>query len=66
MRQYTLSRKPLQDRGSKAYHYIWAAEYICLKRGWTQIANKHRLVLSTQAVRDAVLKVLDKIGIPKS
>ena len=65
--QIKQSRRPLQDRGSQPNHYRWAAEHVCLELGWTEIANRHgkeyRQFVSPQAVRDAVLKVLDKIGI---
>ena len=60
------SRKPLQDRGSQSDHYRWAAEHVCLGWGWTEIAKKHRRSLYTQAIRDAVLKVLEKVGIPRN
>jgi hypothetical protein len=64
------SRRPLQHRGSQSDHYRWAAECVCLKLGWTEIADrharKHQQFVTPQAVRDAVLKVLEKIGIRES
>jgi hypothetical protein len=46
-------------------HYLWAAEHICLKRGWTQIAEKNDLGINISGVRDAVHKVLDDIQLPR-
>ena len=68
--QIKQSRRPLQERGSQSNHYRWAAEHVCLELGWTEIANRHekkyRQFVSPQAVRDAVLKVMEKIGTRES
>ncbi len=53
----------LPDRGSRASHYRWAAERVCLGRKWNDIAKKHPVHISWQAVRSAVQPILTKIGI---
>jgi hypothetical protein len=52
-------------RYHKPDHYRWAAEYVCLKRGWTEIAKTNQLGIYIQGVTQAVNKVLDDIGIPR-
>ena len=66
IRKYKLSRKPLQDRGSQAAHYRWAAEHVCLKWKWGKIARKNGTHVTWQAVGKAVRPILTKIGIPES
>jgi hypothetical protein len=53
----------LKDRGSQSSHYRWAAERVCLRWGWSQIAEENRVPVSWQAVRQAVLPILARIGI---
>jgi hypothetical protein len=72
IRQCKISRKPLQQRRPRpghyhqTDHYRWAVERVCLKRGWTEIANENQLGINTQGIREAVLKVLKCVGIPGS
>jgi hypothetical protein len=59
----------LPDRGGRASHYRWAVERICLGWTWDHIADehaKHATTLSPTAVRQAVVPILDKVGLPKT
>jgi hypothetical protein len=56
----------LPDRGSRAPHYRWAAERVCLDRNWNEIANANPVRVSWQAVCKAVQPILAKIGIPRT
>ena len=56
----------LPDHGSRAPHYRWAAERVCLGRNWNEIANANPVRVSWQAVRKAVQPILAKIGIPRT
>jgi hypothetical protein len=53
----------LPDRGSRATHYHWAAERVCLGRKGKDIANHNPVHISWQAVRNGVQPILTKIGI---
>jgi hypothetical protein len=59
-----LRSRLLPDRGSQAAHYRWAAEYVCLKWKWTDIARENGTEVTWQAVSKAVRRILAKIGIP--
>lgn len=56
----------LPDRGSRAAHYRWAAERVCLGRKWNDIAKANPVHISWQAVRNAVQPILEKIGIAQT
>ena len=56
----------LPDRGSRASHYRWAAERVCLGLKWNDIAKANPIDVSWQAVRNAVQPILAKIGIPQT
>jgi hypothetical protein len=60
----TERRRFLSHRQSQNEHYEWAAERVCLLRGWSDIAKKHPVRVSWQAVRKAVLPILNRVGIP--
>jgi hypothetical protein len=55
----------LKNRGSQSAHYRWAVEHICLGWGWSHISRKDRSAVTWQAVRKAVLPILEQIGIPR-
>jgi hypothetical protein len=59
-----LRSRLLPDRGSRAAHYLWAVEYMCLGKKWSDIAKANPVHISWQAVRKAVEPILMKIGIP--
>jgi hypothetical protein len=54
----------LPGRGSTDAHYRWAAERICLDWRWFKIAEQNGVLVTWQAVRKAVLPLLERIGIP--
>lgn len=56
----------LPDRGSRATHYRWAAEHVCLGWKWSDVAKAQPVHISWQAVRNAVEPILAKIGIPQT
>jgi hypothetical protein len=51
-------------KDSRSRQYRWAAEYVCLKWGWSKIVAKNPVWVQWQAVREAVLPILEQIGIP--
>ena len=59
------SRKSvLKHRGSLPSHYQWAVEHICLAWSWSKISQENGTSVTYQAVRQAVLPILAKIGVP--
>jgi len=67
MRESQRPRKQLlPNRGSRAAHFRWAVEQVCLGWTWAKIADANDKWVSYQAVRQAVLPILKKIGIPKT
>ena len=54
----------LNHRFSLASHYRWAAEHVCLGRGFSEIARKAQPERTKQAIRQAVLPLLKRIAIP--
>jgi hypothetical protein len=52
----------LANRGSQGAHYRWAAEHVCLRWNWKRIADENAVPITWQAVRKAVLPILQKIG----
>ena len=55
----------LKDHGSQAAHYRWTARHVCLGWTWNHIAKNNGVIVTWQAIRKAVLPILDRIGIPR-
>lgn len=53
-----------RDPFSQECLYAWAAEHVCLSRQFSEITENVRPARTEQAVRQGVLKVLERIGIP--
>jgi hypothetical protein len=62
-------RRYLNHRFSHDSHYHWAVEHVCLGRRFSDIARETRnrklkATMTRQAIRNAVLPILERIGIP--
>jgi hypothetical protein len=52
-----------KDPMSQASHYTWAAEHVCLGLDFSAIALKSKPERTPQGIRQAVLPILERIGV---
>jgi len=59
-------KRVLRNHGALDAHYRWAVERTCLGWPYEKSAKANSVAVSPQAVRQAVLPILEKVGIPKT